>query len=261
MKSVNIKTSAPIKRHHSRYITVSEKIHEALDLESLSLYMAFRYFSDFEKDDSVIKRSSKSLYEKAKISRAQFFRCLNILEDFGLIRREPDNTLNSISSYHVAMELGYFSTVCYPVSDRDYPVSGRDYPVSDRDTDHYPLPLTNSNLDISENSSKALKTTSTSKTLTLESIVADNPHNLPQDMIDDWITNRKAKKLPLTPRIWTALNNQLAKCDNPIEAFEMALLSGWQGFNAEWVNKSKPRESFYTSDSTAWAKDIEKDLW
>lgn len=113
----------------------------------------------------------------------------------------------------------------------------------------------------SAETSKALTPIQEPKTLTLNSIQDNNPHNLPLEMIQEWFTYRRAKKLPVTPLVWKRWNNQLAKCADPIDAFEMAVTSGWQGINADWVNKSKPKESFYTSDSTAWAKDIEKDLW
>jgi hypothetical protein len=143
MAQRKIETKIASKRVKPRYIVINENIHEALDLHSLALYMAFRYEADYEQEDSVIKRSSKFLYDKAKISRAQFFRCLNILEDYGLIQRDSSSQLNSISIYHVAQELNYFNTDCGVVSDRDGV-------VSDRDTDHYSLPsninITNSDL-------------------------------------------------------------------------------------------------------------------
>ena len=97
--------------------------------------------------------------------------------------------------------------------------------------------------DISKTPSKSLTTTSTAKTLTLETMQSENPHNLPPDMIDDWITNRKAKRAPITKTVWNRLNRELSKCDNPIDAFELLIAAGWQGFNAEWVNKSKTEKS------------------
>ena len=129
-------TSVALKRTKPRYIMIREDIHEVLDLYTMSLYMAFRYESDYDQEDSVIKRSAKFLYEKAKISRRQFFLSLNILEDFGLILRDSSNELNSISVYHVAQELNYFNTNCGAVHDVHGVVHGMH-------TYHYSLPSNN----------------------------------------------------------------------------------------------------------------------
>lgn len=137
-------TTVGIKRTNSRYIMIRENIHAALDLYTLSLYMVFRYESDFAEENAIVKRSAKFLYEKAKISRRQFFRCLNILEDNGLVLRDSDNGLNSVSTYHVAQELDYFNTNCGVVPD----VHGV---VPDRHTDHYSFPLSNINITTSDN--------------------------------------------------------------------------------------------------------------
>lgn len=134
-----------------RYIVLNEDIRQALDLYSLSLYLTFRYHSSFSQECSEVKRSAKFLYTDAKISRAQFFRCLNILENHGLILRESDNSLNSISVYNVAHDLHYFNTNCGVVSDRDGV-------VSDRDTDHQSLSLSNLNT-ITEKAKKTEKKT------------------------------------------------------------------------------------------------------
>lgn len=125
-------TSFQLKRVQSRYIMIDEDIFESLDSYSLSLYTAFRYESDFDKEDATLRRSAQFLYNKAKISRAQFYRCLNVLEDFGLISRDENNGLGSMSIYHVARTLNYFNTDCRGVSERD---GGG---VSDRDTYQYP---------------------------------------------------------------------------------------------------------------------------
>jgi hypothetical protein len=113
---------------------IREEIHSVLDIHSLSLYMTFRYIADFEDKDALVKRSAKFLYEKAKISRRQFFLSLNILENFGLVLREPSNPLNSISTYHVAQDLYYFYTDCRVVHEMHGVVHGMH-------TDHYPLPI------------------------------------------------------------------------------------------------------------------------
>ncbi len=117
MNSKKNATALVLKRIKPRYIVIDENIHEALDLYTLSLYMAFRYESDYQEAESLIKRSAEFLFKKAKLSRRQFFLSLNILENFGLVIRDPQNELHSISTYHVARELNYFNTDCRGVHD------------------------------------------------------------------------------------------------------------------------------------------------
>jgi hypothetical protein len=129
-------TNLDLKRTQSPYIMIRENIYDALDLYSLSLYMAFRYESDFSKEDATIRRSAKYLSAKAKISIRQFFLSLNILEDLGLVMRDPSSPLNSISIYHVAQDLNYFNTDCRGVHGVHTGVHGMH-------TDHYSFPLNN----------------------------------------------------------------------------------------------------------------------
>ena len=132
-----------LKRTKPRYIMLRENIHEALDLYTLSLYLAFRYEADYAAEDALVKRSCKFLCEKAKISRRQFFKSLNILEDHGLVLRDPENQYHSVSTYHVAQELNYFNTDCGVVHD----VHGV---VHDVHTDHYSSSCSNINITTSE---------------------------------------------------------------------------------------------------------------
>lgn len=149
MSQNNKEATIVLKRTKPRYIVIQENIHQALDLYTLSLYMAFRYESDYDREDAVIQRSSKFLYEKAKISRRQFFISLNILEDHGLVLRDPSSQLNSTSIYHVAQELNYFNTECGVVHD----VHGG---VHHMHTNHYSFPL--SNINITSDVSESVKT-------------------------------------------------------------------------------------------------------
>jgi hypothetical protein len=134
MSQAKLNTSLVNKRINPRYIVIDEDIHAALDLYTLSLYMAFRYEADYTSEDSMIRRSAKFLSEKAHISTRQFFKSLNLLEDFGLIQRDPSSPANSLSIYHVAQKLHYFTTQCLGVHDMHRGV----HMVH---TDHYSLPI------------------------------------------------------------------------------------------------------------------------
>ena len=104
--------------------------------------------------------------------------------------------------------------------------------------------------------------TEKSNKLSLNELCTKNPFQIPAQMIDDWMTNRKIKKLPITQTVWSRLNKELGKCNNPIDAFEEMVSSGWQGFNAEWVNKSaKKSKSHFDNESTDWANNIDQDVF
>ena len=72
-------------------------------------------------------------------------------------------------------------------------------------------------------------------------LLADNPLNVPEQLLADWLTQRKAKRAAVTATVWSTVNTELAKCAEAgitaEEAITEALNSGWQGFKASWVIK------------------------
>ena len=72
-------------------------------------------------------------------------------------------------------------------------------------------------------------------------LLADNPHNVPEQLLADWLTQRKAKRAAVTATVWSTVNTELAKCAEAgitaEDAITEALNSGWQGFKASWVIK------------------------
>jgi hypothetical protein len=72
-------------------------------------------------------------------------------------------------------------------------------------------------------------------------MLADNPHGLDEPLIDDYLTVRKANKAPVTARVWSGLNAKLEQCKafgiQPAKALEIAVESGWRGFEVEWITK------------------------
>ncbi len=97
----------------------------------------------------------------------------------------------------------------------------------------------------------------------IKQILNENPHNIPEQNIEDWIENRKKKKVPVTKTAWNKINKELAKCDDPISAFEEMVAAGWQSFKADWVNKKPEKSSkqFFDHESIKWAEGIEQDLF
>ena len=41
-------------------------------------------------------------------------------------------------------------------------------------------------------------------------LLADNPHNVPEQLLADWLTQRKAKRAAVTATVWSTVNTELA---------------------------------------------------
>ncbi|BDD90887.1 hypothetical protein PanNE5_03270 [Pandoraea sp. NE5] len=58
----------------------------------------------------------------------------------------------------------------------------------------------------------------------------------------DWLTIRKAKRLPLTPTAWADIADEAAKAGlTPPAAVEVAVKAGWAGFKAAWLQNADGR--------------------
>ncbi|WP_313300196.1 replication protein [Pseudomonas sp.] len=72
-------------------------------------------------------------------------------------------------------------------------------------------------------------------------MLADNPHGLAESLIADYLAVRKAKRAPLTARVWSTLNSKLEQCKafgvQPDQALAVAVENGWQGFEVDWIAK------------------------
>ncbi|MCO8161046.1 replication protein [Pseudomonas sp. 21LCFQ010] len=72
-------------------------------------------------------------------------------------------------------------------------------------------------------------------------MLADNPHGLDESLITDYLAVRKAKRAPVSARVWSTLNAKLGQCAafgvTPAQAMAIAIENGWQGFEVEWITK------------------------
>ena len=70
-------------------------------------------------------------------------------------------------------------------------------------------------------------------------ILADNPHQVPEQLITDWLALRKTKRATVSRTVWNSLNAELTKCAalgiTAVDAMTEALTAGWQGFKADWI--------------------------
>src|SRR4029078_5465245 len=121
-----------------RFVDVDEDIHQILTLHSLSLYMTFRFQAQFGHDSSRIKRTARETYTKAKISRSQYFKSVNELEEVGLIKRDPTSKLGEEAAIYIARHLWHFQPQLAPkpvvIGGFEEPVSDVDGPIHNMDT-------------------------------------------------------------------------------------------------------------------------------
>jgi len=80
-----------------------------------------------------------------------------------------------------------------------------------------------------------------SRLVSLSDLVADG---VDQRAAEDWMTNRKAKGLPLTPTAWAQTKSEAAKAKlTPAEAVSVAAGNGWAGFKASWATGTAMRDA------------------
>jgi hypothetical protein len=135
--------------------------------------------------------------------------------------------------------------------DQSQPATGSKEPPVATSYPHQSQPATQ-NLSVEPISKKEKINKKKKVGFSLETVDQFNPHNLPEQMILDWIEVRNAKKSPPTITGWNKLNKELSKCRNPIKAFEEAVHAGWIGFNPAWLQENKnkaPKESYYDNNS------------
>ncbi len=98
----------------------------------------------------------------------------------------------------------------------------------------------------------------TKQTLNIDDLKNDNPHNIHEEVLEDWLEVRKTKRSPVTKTAWSRINIELCKyMGDKIEAFETMVERGWTGFKADWMantnNKSITSANF-DHQSTKWAE-------
>ncbi len=92
--------------------------------------------------------------------------------------------------------------------------------------------------DYFENNTLKQQVTNSSNNFSVKDILRDNIFQIPEQIIHDWITNRKKKRAALTLTAWKNLNKELANCKklglDPIETLAKVVGKGWTAFEAEW---------------------------
>lgn len=73
-------------------------------------------------------------------------------------------------------------------------------------------------------------------------LLADNPHQIEQIVLEDWLDKRKAKRNKVTSTDWKKINKNLTLIQskygiNPLEAFERMVTANWQSLEVNYFEK------------------------
>jgi hypothetical protein len=88
----------------------------------------------------------------------------------------------------------------------------------------------------------ARKRAAAARLVSVSDLVADG---VEQQAAEDWLVNRKAKDLPLTPTAWKQTKDEATKAGlTPAQAVSVAAGNGWAGFKATWTEGQKSVDKF-----------------
>ncbi len=128
-------------------------------------------------------------------------------------------------------------------------------PDTDPDTDPDINHINKTYADSDESTSLCVIKNTNSVVVQTKQLEDINPHDIHPEAIQSWIEIRKRKKAVVTKRVWMLINNELNKCPNPQEAFDLMIMRGWSSIKAEWVQKESPAltKGHFDYKDTTWA--------
>jgi hypothetical protein len=87
----------------------------------------------------------------------------------------------------------------------------------------------------------------------INELLADNPHQIEQPVLEDWLEVRKAKRNKVTFTAWKNINQTLKDINDklsitPQKAFETMVTKGWQSLEVDYFVKAQPRSQKTVDD-------------
>ena len=112
-------------------------------------------------------------------------------------------------------------------------------PIADINTDEKPDDQDHDENQDSNNQKSTAPKKEKSSTFDIKAMLGNNPHKIPEPMINDWLDVRKTKKNKVTPTAWNRINKILVEVKeqtgiSPTEAFETMVASGWQSLELKY---------------------------
>lgn len=92
---------------------------------------------------------------------------------------------------------------------------------------------------------------------TIEELQADNPHKIPEGMLEEWLAIRKDKKARVTQSAWDKINNTLVKIESevkmkPVDAFQTMVANCWQSLEVKYFKDEAKKKTTTTSSDPVY---------
>ena len=246
---------------------------------SLGAKMVYGRLAQWSNTKGQVHRSSNQLCHELGMSKSPVDRYLKQLRKAGLIGtfQAEKGGVNHFEFYdHEWMYALIHPNLCYhenvpeiiPEQVND-PLSKQTIPHTDIDntplskqttlkynkikeikTNNKASPASNIDIDI-ETESKKQKP----EPFNLSNLIADNPHEIEEEMLVDWLDVRKNKKNKVTPTAWKRINRTLILIEKevgitPKVAFETMVASGWQSLELKYFQTNSKGSAATTSQGT-----------
>jgi len=255
------------EKYHREFIyNAPESIayHKDIHLSDLRVYMIIRSFMDTTKSCYV---SNEWIANKCHITDRAVRDCLTKLVSLGFIKRIFKKGKRHLMTTQAAIIQNENDT---RVEVQFHP-PGSTVPGGEEVQFHQldQIYNTNNNILLAPSSQKKKKSPS-KQSFGLKEMLADNPHQIPEDILSDWLDVRKAKKAKITKTAWNKTNKELSKAASKgfdaIDSFEHAVASGWQGFKCEYMENlsrtnaktSTTNDIFGDDDDISWGSHLIK---
>jgi len=90
------------------------------------------------------------------------------------------------------------------------------------------------------------------KSLDLQDLISDNPHDIPKPMLEDWVIIRKGKKAKITRTAWLKVNKTLSEIEKaykikPIESFERMVANCWLSLETKYFKDESKSNGSHNS--------------
>lgn len=259
--------------HHPAYINIP---YFVLKEKRLDLFnkLLFSFFWSFSVAGKKIKASNDYLADLFGVTDKHIQNRIKMLEDLGFINRKMVKYKRVIEITHLVLtevESDSGSPNLSLVPPTVGASTNNELPPTTVGVSHQPqlvpAPTTvgtyNKAIPKKDNKITPISPSGKKSSFSLSQMLEDNPFNIPEAVLADWIEVRKGKRAKLTPTAWEQANKNLVKLKeaglDPNECFVKAVGNGWAGVEFRYFKQDiealTPRPNKYlTADEREAAK-------
>ncbi len=220
-------------------------IQVPIELLSHGAKILYGRLSQWANEKGIVYRSVSCLAEEIGTSPWSVEKYLKELRDVSLIGtyRQKSGGVNHFEFYdHDWMHCGIKDQLVYKSDRGDPPEDLTAPPGGSYGTPPEDLTALNKK-EIERNKNKDLTTAHEEKksSLSFSEMEKENPHSIPEELIKEWILNRKSQKAKITSRVWARTNKVLFQLNalaiNPLEAFERMVCNNWRSIEVSYFER------------------------